>query len=158
MLSVSCPTLYRDCMKKERSTTWFSCSATGTTVLSRYHTCRTTYPLKPSNFWLPGAANLGEQLDQEVARYRGAAISDNTKKTYQTHLRSYTAFCEQSGVCARLGRNSCQVCGVPSPKTSSVKLYLNSICLLHLECNLDNPCADPWYLKTTITGTEKESQ
>ena len=28
----------------------------------------------------------------------GAAFSDNTKKTYQTHLRSYIAFCEQSGI------------------------------------------------------------
>ena len=40
-------------------------------------------------------------------------------------------------------------------KPSSVKQYLNIIRLLHLECNLDNPCADSWYLKTTIKGTEK---
>ena len=29
---------------------------------------------------------------------RGAAFSDNTKKTYQTHLRSYITFCEQSSI------------------------------------------------------------
>ena len=40
-------------------------------------------------------------------------------------------------------------------KPSSVKQYLNIIRRLHLECNLDNPCADSWYLKTTIKGIEK---
>ena len=40
-------------------------------------------------------------------------------------------------------------------KLSSVKQYLNIIRLLHLECNLDNLCADLWYLKTTIKGIEK---
>ena len=85
--------------EKERSITWLNCSATGTTVLSHNHTCRTPFPLKLFNTWLPGAAaTLSKQLDQEVALNRGAAFSDNTKKTYQPHLRSYIAFCEQSGI------------------------------------------------------------
>ena len=98
-------------------------------------------------------------MDQEVARYRGAAFSDNTKKTYQTQLRSYIAFCEQSGIVSvpdsdvTVARYAAFLARRLKP--SSVKQYLNIIRLLHLECNLDNLCADSWYLKTTIKGTEK---
>lgn len=40
-------------------------------------------------------------------------------------------------------------------KPSSVKQYLNIVRILHLECGADNPCADSWYLKTTLKGIEK---
>lgn len=30
--------------------------------------------------------------------YRGLAFMDNTKKTYQTYLRSHLSFCEQLGI------------------------------------------------------------
>ena len=94
-LSISCPTLYRDCMKKKVPLL----DSTAQPLAPQYHTCRTPCPLKLCNTWLPGAAaTLSKQLDQEVALNRGAAFSDNTKKTYHPHLRSYIAFCEQSGI------------------------------------------------------------
>lgn len=115
--------------------------------------------LKRFYFWLPGAGALGEQLNQEVAAYRSVAFTDNTKRTYQTHLRSYLAFCEEMQIkpvpvtdvtvakyAAYLARRL---------KPSSVKQYINIIRLLHLECGLDNPSADSWYLKTTLKGIEK---
>ena len=40
-------------------------------------------------------------------------------------------------------------------KPSSVRQYINIIRILHLECNFPNPCADSWYLKTTLKGIEK---
>ena len=59
--------------------------------------------LKPSKFRLPGADNLSEQLDQDVDRYRGAAFSDNTKKTHQTQLSSpnqrEAKFFQDNGLC-----------------------------------------------------------
>lgn len=36
-----------------------------------------------------------------------------------------------------------------------MKQYLNIIRILHLECNFPNPCADSWFLKTTLRGIEK---
>ena len=40
-------------------------------------------------------------------------------------------------------------------KPASVRQYLNIIRILHLECNLANPCVDSWLLKTTLKGIEK---
>ena len=40
-------------------------------------------------------------------------------------------------------------------KPSSIKQYLNIIRLLHLECQLPNPCEDSWYLKITLAGIDK---
>ena len=131
-------------------------STTGTTVLSHYQTYSTTCPLKPSNFWLPGAANLSEHLDQEVARYRRAAFLDNTKKTYQTHLRSYITFCEQSSIVPvpALDVTVAKYAALLAPRLKpSIKQYLNITRRLHLECNLDSLYADSWYLKTCLLYT-----
>ena len=43
-------------------------------------------------------ATLTNQLEEEVAMYRGQAFSADTKKAYQTHLRSYIAFCDQLNI------------------------------------------------------------
>ena len=40
-------------------------------------------------------------------------------------------------------------------KSSSIRQYLNIIRILHLECQLPNPCEDSWYLKMTLTGIDK---
>lgn len=112
-----------------------------------------------SVFYSSGACALTTELDSEVAMYRGQAFSDNTKKTYQTHLRSYFSFCAKLRIApvpisevivakyaAYLARKL---------KPSSVKQYLNIIRIIHLECNLPNPCADSWFIKTTLKGIEK---
>lgn len=39
-------------------------------------------------------------------------------------------------------------------KPASVKQYLNIFSILHIECNFSNPCANPWYLETTIKRIE----
>lgn len=98
-------------------------------------------------------------LQCEVDFFRGVAFAESTKKTYQTHLRSYLAFCCEYNVlpvpasdktvslyAAYLARRL---------KPSSVKQYLNIVRIMHLECGADNPCADSWYLKTTLKGIEK---
>lgn len=91
--------------------------------------------------------------------YRGAAFSANTKKTYQSHLNSYLAFCEQMNI-APVPVSDVTVAKYAAYlarrlKPSSIKQYLNIIRLLHLECNLENPCADSWYLQSTLRGIEK---
>ena len=79
-----------------------------------------------------------------MALNRGAAFSDNTKKTYEPHLRSYIAFCEQSGIVPVPASDVtvAKYAAFLAQRPSSVKQYLNIIRLLHLECNLDNLCAD----------------
>jgi hypothetical protein len=38
---------------------------------------------------------------------------------------------------------------------SSVKQYLNIIRILHLECGMEHPYAESWYVKTTLKGIER---
>ena len=91
--------------------------------------------------------------------YRCQAFAQGTKKTYQSHLRSYLAFCNEMNIlpvpatdqvvaqyAAYLARRL---------KSSSIRQYLNIIRILHLECQLPNPCEDSWYLKMTLTGIDK---
>lgn len=102
---------------------------------------------------------MSEQLQREVDFYRGQAFAQGTKRTYQTHLRSYLAFCADMKIspvpiseqavaqyAAFLARRL---------KPASVRQYMNIIRILHLECNFANPCADSWYLKMTLKGIEK---
>lgn len=94
-----------------------------------------------------------------MAVYRAATFADNTIKTYNVHRRAYLEFCAKMGIppvpvsapvvaqyAAFLARRL---------KPSSVKQYLNIVRLMHLECNEPNPCADSWYLKSTLRGIER---
>lgn len=108
---------------------------------------------------MTGAGARSAQLQQEVDFYRGQAFAQGTKRTYQSHLRSYFAFCSEFDVlpvpaseqtvaqyAAYLARRL---------KPASVKQYLNIIRILHLECQMPNPCKDSWHLKMTLKGIEK---
>ena len=95
----------------------------------------------------------------EVAKYRSASFSDNTKKSYSSQLKSYISFCDMMCVplvpvtdnfvvlyAAYLARRL---------QPSSIKQYLNVIRLLHIECGDQNPCQNSWFLKSTLRGIEK---
>jgi hypothetical protein len=94
-----------------------------------------------------------------VSEYRCAAFSQNTRKTYSSHLKAYLAFCNKVGAkpvpaspgfiaqyAAYLAR---------SHRPSSVKQYLNIIRILHLDAGLDNPMAESWIVKSTLKGIER---
>ncbi len=80
-------------------------------------------------------------------------------KTYNVHRRTYLDFCAKVDIppvplspqgvalyAAFLARKL---------KPTSVRQYLNIVRLMHVECNLPNPCADNWMLKSTIRGIER---
>ena len=107
----------------------------------------------------PRQMALQTALDQEVASYRASTYSDNTKKSYSTHMKKYFKFCESLGrqpvpaspehiaqYAAYLAR---------SMKPSSVRQYLNIIRILHLESSLPNPMKDCWYVKSTLVGIDR---
>jgi hypothetical protein len=99
-------------------------------------------------------------LKTEVQKYRAATFADNTKKTYQSHLRSYLTFCEEMEI-------------VPVPASeqvvaqyaaylarrglapSSVRQYLNIIRILHLESGVNHPYKDSWLVTTTLKGIDR---
>ena len=103
---------------------------------------------------------LQTQLNQEVAEYRAAAFSDNTKKTYASQIKSYLTFCEKLGVAPTPASNllitQYAAYLARRMKPSSVRQYLNVIRLLHLEDNRDNPLKDNWYVKSTLAGIDRK--
>lgn len=150
---------FQDCMKKGRLLSSSSCLAVGIMAPSLFPASRTICHSLLSSVCLTGAAALATQLDEEVASYRGQAFAASTKKTYQSHLKSYLVFCEELNIAPvpvsdfTVARYAAYLARRLKP--SSVKQYLNNVRLLHLECNLPNPCEDSWYLKTTMKGIEK---
>ena len=80
-------------------------------------------------------ATLTNQLEEEVAMYRGQAFSADTKKTYQTHLRSYIAFCDPLNILpvpvsdVAVAKYAAYVARRLKP--SSVKQFLNIIRTVH---------------------------
>ena len=105
------------------------------------------------------AHSLKAELDREVSQYRVANFSVSTRKTYQTHLRLYLAFCEvmDIGPVPASEQTIAQYAAYLARrlKPSSVKQYLNIIRTLHLKCGHPHPFKDSWYVKTTLTGIEK---
>ena len=102
---------------------------------------------------------MASQLNTEVAGYRAATYASNTKKSYNSHLKSYLDFCGLMDIppapvtdvvvsqyAAYLARRL---------RPASIKQYLNVIRLLHVECKLPNPCKDSWLISSTIRGIEK---
>ena len=94
-----------------------------------------------------------------MAGYRAATFANSTKRSYLTHQRRYLDFCNRMGVppvpassttivryAAFLARHM---------KPASVRQYLNVIRVLHLESNLPNPLHDNWYVKSTLSGTDR---
>lgn len=107
-----------------------------------------------------GSTQLRYELRAEVANFRAQTFAINTKKCYESHLRSYLQFCE-----------TLKVTPVPATddvlsmyaaflarrlRPASIRQYLNVIRLLHLEANLPNPCLNNWILSTTLKGIDRE--
>ena len=108
---------------------------------------------------IPTAFYLPPFLRSEVAAYRAAAFSDNTKKAYNVHLSEYMRFCasmnlkpvpaSRDQVCWYAAYLACRL------KPSSIKQYLNIVRLLHIEGGHINPCQDNWQLQSTLKGIER---
>ena len=100
-----------------------------------------------------------KELKEEVACFRAATYSENTKKTYQSQLNSYYKFCSETGVAPVPASES--VLSMYAAylarrlKPQSIKQYLNVVRLIHLECGYKNPCQDNWMLKSTLIGIER---
>ncbi|KAK7464563.1 hypothetical protein BaRGS_00037873 [Batillaria attramentaria] len=103
--------------------------------------------------------SLREQLLREVADYRSRAFAENTKKTYQTHLRSYLQFCEAMNIQpvpvseTTIAQYAAFLARKLQP--TSVAQYLNIVRLLHLECGKPHPFDESWLVKSTLRGIEK---
>ena len=81
------------------------------------------------------AATLTNQLEEEVAMYRGQAFLADTKKTYRMHPRSYIAFCVPLNILpvpvsnVAVAKYAAYVARRLMP--SSVKQFLNIIRTVH---------------------------
>ena len=91
--------------------------------------------------------------------YRQATYSQNTRKAYRTHHKTYLVFCNMLGIpfvpittlhlcmyAAYLARFllSQSICG-----------YLNFVGVLHKEHGLPNPLSDNWVLSTVLRGIKR---
>ena len=100
-----------------------------------------------------------EELEQEVALFRSATFSDNTKATYSSQLKSYLKFCNMMCV-PPVPASEAQVSMYAAYlarrlSASSIKPYLNIIRLLHIENGYANPYQESWLVKSTIKGIQK---
>lgn len=98
-------------------------------------------------------------LMADVIFYRQSTYSDNTKRSYRTHRKTYLTFCQL-------------LCVPPAPASSSflclyvaylarfllpqsVCQYLNFIGLLHREMGLPNPLSDNWLVSSLLRGVRR---
>ena len=95
----------------------------------------------------------------DVLFFRQATYAHNTKRTYRTHQRAYTKFCELMKV-PLVPASSTLLCMYAAylarfllPR--SVCLYLNFVGLLHKEFGFINPLSDNWALSTVLTGIKR---
>lgn len=101
---------------------------------------------------------MAAELRSEVAGYKAATFSENTKRTYASHLKSYMEFCktlncipvpaEEENVCMYAAYLSRRI------KYNSLRQYLNIVRLLHIENGYPNPL-DCWSLKSTLRGIKR---
>lgn len=104
-------------------------------------------------------AELTQELDAEIVRWRQMTFADSTKASYESQRRAYLMFCQSievspvpasiSTVCryaAFLGRTKA---------FATVQQYLNIIRILHLELGLCNPLANNWPLTSLLRGMKR---
>lgn len=106
----------------------------------------------------PPATSLIRDLDAAV-QYRSRAFAATTKHSYMSHLRSYIRYCEISGD-ASLPMSPQSLCRyavylAQRLDYSSIPKYLNILRILHLECSMDNPLKDNWFLNTVLKGIKQ---
>ena len=99
---------------------------------------------------------LEAQLDLDIAMYRGHTFAESTKKTYDSHRRSYLQFCHDMGYPPvpisriQLARYTAHLAKRLKPQ--SISKYLNIVRLLHLEADLPNPLQENWLLQSLLKG------
>ena len=98
-------------------------------------------------------------LDREVQVYQSLCFSDSTKRCYSAHLRSYTRFCNSTGVPLAPASSDtlCRYVAFLARRLSynSIKQYLNIVRLLHLERGMANPLEGDFRLTTTLRGIRR---
>ena len=101
-------------------------------------------------------ASQERELDGDLTYYRSLTYSDNTKRTYQSHLRSYLGFCAlmRYPPVPVSHLTICRYAAFLAKRLSvaSIKKYINIIRILHLEAGLPNPLKETWFLDTVIRG------
>ena len=95
----------------------------------------------------------------DVMFFRQAVFSENTKRSYRTHQKTYYKFCEILDVPTVPAQTS-TLCLYAAYLArfllpQSVSLYINFIGLLHRECGLPNPFSDNWVLSSVIKGIKR---
>ena len=95
-----------------------------------------------------------------MRRYRGLAYAPTTKKTYSSQLNSYLNFCNALG-CVPYPVDDVMLCRYAAHlalrlKYTSIPGYLNIVRILHMECGLDNPLNDNYFLRTVMRGIKRE--
>ena len=98
-------------------------------------------------------------LQKEVEFYHSICWSDNTKRSYSSHRRSYLTFCFHAKL-TPIPATSRTLCLYAAHlarrlKYSSVKQYLNIIRVLHLEWNLPNPLLNNFNLQSVLRGIRR---
>jgi hypothetical protein len=98
-------------------------------------------------------------LRAETQRFRGAALANNTKKTYKSQINSYLKFCLNFGLVPvpALQETLCMYVAflARTLSSSSIGGYLNVIRMLHLEAGYDNPIAGNWDLSNVQKGVSR---
>ena len=99
---------------------------------------------------------LPNSLDKEVLQYRANSFAVSTSKTYSAQLSDFLKFCVQMQVSPTLlsQENLGRYIAFLSRRLafSSVKQYLNVVCLLHLEAGFPNPFEKNWYVTSILKG------
>lgn len=95
----------------------------------------------------------------DVLFFRQSTYAVNTKRTYRTHQRAYTKFCELMQ-CPLVPASNTFLCMYAAYLArfllpQSVCVYINFVGLLHKELGLPNPLTDNWVLSTVLNGIKR---
>ena len=101
------------------------------------------------------------QLDREVERLQGLSLEDSTKKSYESHRKSYISFCEQFGFPPTpiSPQQAARYVAFLSHRLAPVSIpkYLNIIRIMHLQTGLPDPeILLMFEVKTALVGFSKE--
>ena len=99
-------------------------------------------------------------LEADVCKHIKNAYADNTRRAYNSHRRSYLAFCKVMGVAPvpASAHTICQYAAIlaKSLKFSSIKQYLNIVRILHFEWDLPDPMANNYNLSCVLRGIRRD--
>jgi hypothetical protein len=98
-------------------------------------------------------------LRTEARRFKSMAFATATKKSYQTHLRTYLRFCFYYNLCPVPASQEVLTCYVAhlgrSLSPSSVAVYLNIILFLHEETGFVNPLCKNYEVDMVKRGLQR---